>query len=86
MTLCLTQGPQRNDAVEARTRGPLVSSQALKHCAPKINYVLQSLNIVIILTNSAGPDEMQHNAAFHLGLHCLPKGFPVYKGLNVSLF
>ena len=28
---------------------------------------------------------MQHNAAFHLGLHCLPKktflGFPVYEGL-----
>ena len=25
------------------------------------------------LTNSADPDEMQYNAAFHLGLHCLPK-------------
>ena len=24
-------------------------------------------------TNSADPDEMQHSAAFHLGLHCLPK-------------
>ena len=23
------------------------------------------------LANSAGPDEMQHNAAFHQGLHCL---------------
>ena len=23
------------------------------------------------LTNSEDPDEMQHNAAFHLGLHCL---------------
>ena len=23
--------------------------------------------------NSADPDEMQHYAAFHLGLHCLPK-------------
>ena len=33
---------------------------------------------------------MQHDAAFHLGLHCLPKylfrGFPVYKGLvNIKL-
>ena len=25
------------------------------------------------LTNSVDPDEMQPNAAFHLGLHCLPK-------------
>ena len=24
-------------------------------------------------TDSADPDEMQHNAAFHLGLHCLQK-------------
>ena len=23
------------------------------------------------LVNSEDPDEMQHNAAFHLGLHCL---------------
>ena len=32
------------------------------------------------LANSADSDEMQHYAAFHLGLHCLPKylfrGFP----------
>ena len=26
-----------------------------------------------ILTNSVDPDEMQHNAAFRQGLHCLPK-------------
>ena len=25
------------------------------------------------LTNSVDPDEMQHYAAFHLGLHCLQK-------------
>ena len=35
-------------------------------------------------TNSVHPDEMQHNAAFHLGLHCLLKypfrGFPNTKG------
>ena len=24
-----------------------------------------------ILANSEDPDEMQHNAAFHQGLHCL---------------
>ena len=27
----------------------------------------------INLANSADPDEMQHDAALHLGLHCLPK-------------
>ena len=29
--MCLAQGPQRSDAGEARTRGPLVSSQALTY-------------------------------------------------------
>ena len=37
-----------------------------------------------MLANSADPDEMQHYAAFHLGLHCLPKylskGFTYTKG------
>ena len=36
------------------------------------------------LTNSVYPDEMQHKAAFQLGLHCLQKylfiGFPNTKG------
>ena len=32
-----------------------------------------SLKIVLILANSVDPDEMQHYAGFHLGLHCLPK-------------
>ena len=31
--MCLAQGLQRSDAGEARTRGPLVSSQALYHWA-----------------------------------------------------
>ena len=26
-----------------------------------------------VLKNSGDLDEMPHNAAFHLGLHCLPK-------------
>ena len=46
--------------------------------------VFLSLNAVLILANSADPDEMQHLAAFHLGLHCLPKypfrGFQYTKG------
>ena len=35
--------------------------------------VIFSQNIIFALTNSVGPDEMPHYAAFHLSLHCLPK-------------
>ena len=35
--------------------------------------VVISQKIDFVLANSADPDEMQHYAAFHLGLHCLPK-------------
>ena len=50
-----------------------------------LNYdVFLFLKVVLILENSANSDEMQHNAAFHLGLHCLPKypfgSFPYTKG------
>ena len=38
--------------------------------SPK-NIVFLSLKIGFIIANSADPDEMLHNAAFHLGLHCL---------------
>ena len=39
-----------------------------------LNYdAFMSQRIVFILANSADPDEMPHNAAFHQGLHCLPK-------------
>ena len=31
------------------------------------------LKIIFALANGAEPDEMPHYAAFHLGLHCLPK-------------
>ena len=31
------------------------------------------LKVVLILANCTDPDEMQHYAAFHLGLHCFPK-------------
>ena len=35
------------------------------------NYdVFLSLDVVLILANSADPDEMQHYAAFHQSLHC----------------
>ena len=35
--------------------------------------IFLSLKIDFFLANRADPDEMLHNAAFHLGLHCLPK-------------
>ena len=35
--------------------------------------VLLSLKIVFTFLNSADTDEMPPYAAFHLGLHCLPK-------------
>ena len=45
-----------------------------------VNYdVVLSLKVVLILANSADPDEMQHYAAFHLGLYCLPRGFQYTK-------
>ena len=48
--------------------------------------LISYLKIVIVLANSVDTDEMQHGAAFHQGLHCLPKypfrGFPVYKLLK----
>ena len=44
------------------------------------------LKIFFTFTNSVDPDEMQHYAAFHLGIHCLPKysfgGFPNTKWLR----
>ena len=39
-----------------------------------LNYKLfMSLNIDLMLANSAYPNEMSHKAAFHLVVHCLPK-------------
>ena len=37
------------------------------------NIVFRSLNVIFVLANSVDPDEMPYYAAFHLGLHCLPK-------------
>ena len=39
------------------------------------------MKVILILANSADPDEMQHYAAFLLGRHCLPKyhrDFPTF--------
>ena len=38
-----------------------------------LNYdVFLYLKVGLMLANSADTDEVQHYAAFHLGLHCLP--------------
>ena len=37
------------------------------------NIVFFCVKIFFTFTNSVDPDEMQHYAAFHLGLHCLQK-------------
>ena len=50
-------------------------SQIIVHVYTKDSQVRISkfVKIVFILANSADPDEMQHIAAFHLGLHYLQK-------------
>ena len=40
---------------------------------PWYNYYVFLLKIVFILATNADPDEIPSYAAFHLGLHCLPK-------------
>ena len=52
-----------------------------------MNLLSLGLLVVLILANSADPDEMKHYAAFHLGLHSLSKypfrGFLVFKRLKM---
>ena len=47
-------------------------------------YIFLSRKIYFVLASSADPDEMPHDAAFLLGLHCLPnfpfRGFWYTKG------
>ena len=45
----------------------------LKGSQDELSYlwcIPESRKIVLILANSADPDEMQHYATFYLGLHC----------------
>ena len=49
--------------------------------------IFLSSKVVLILANSADPDEMQHYAAFHLGFHCLPKyPFRVFQYTKIKIF
>ena len=51
----------------------------------KKNIVFYCLKIYFTFTNSVEPDEMQHYAAFHLGLHCLQKYRYSFRGLGKGL-
>ena len=55
----------------------------------RINMFLKGafLKFVLILVNSVDSDEMQHYAAFHLGLHRWPKGplgVPIHKEVDFT--
>ena len=47
--------------------------------------IFLSLKIVFILANIADSDEVPHYAAFHLGLHCLPK-YCLPVGLHQTIY
>ena len=53
---------------------PLYNLKGHMNTSPNYDAIL-SLNVVVFLADSADPDEMQHNAAFHLGIHFL-RTFP----------
>ena len=47
--------------------------------------VFLSMEVVLNVANSADLDEIQHYAAFHLGLHCLPKFLGVSSMQRINL-
>ena len=51
---------------------PLISNFCQYPCIPKnpLRASILCLKVVLILANSADPDEMQHDATFYQGLHC----------------
>ena len=48
-------------------------------------HVFLSLKTNFVLANSADPDEMPHGAAFHLGLHGLPKYLFYVSGPGITM-
>ena len=46
------------------------------------NDLFMSLKINFIIENIADPDEMQHYAAFHMGLHCLLEYMYLFTGIQ----
>ena len=71
--MCLAQGQQRSDASEARTPGPLVSSQALYHWATvlpqkedqklvfKTDYHLMRVKSIALTVNGAFCNTFDHH-------------------------
>ena len=39
----------------------------------QVEFSRSLMYFALIMANNEDPDEMQHYAAFHLGLHCLPR-------------
>ena len=60
------------DLRDHRSRSILLNYDVLKDC--------------VIWENSKDPDELPHNAAFHLGLHCLSKYINVHVYLFVPVY
>ena len=62
-------------------------SQVIISPTPPKNCIF-SLKMDFVMANSVDPDEMPHDAAFHQGLHCLPKHlfryFSSSKGLTAK--
>ena len=57
---------------------PVAPRSRVKHSTTELPDFLNcdvflTMKVVLILSFSADPDEMQHDTAFHLGLHCLQK-------------
>ena len=52
------------------------------HYFEKKNIEILSLKIDFVLANSADSEEVQHSAAFHLGLHSLLMSFLYYVTMN----
>ena len=48
--MCLAQGPQRSDASEAGTHGPLISSQAPYHRATALPNLIKNSFLRLLLT------------------------------------
>ena len=65
MELCIKFDTVRSGRSKIYKEGPQVKISK--------NSVFLSLNIDFVLASSADPDEMPHNASFHLGLYCLSK-------------
>ena len=58
--MCLAQGPQRSEASEARTRGPLISSQALYQGATALPIYRPAHEILVPIPYTQKPPLKDH--------------------------